>query len=99
MTAEITWKIENLEREAATGVVTVAHWRVIARQDNVLADAYGSVPLGAPAEAVIPFELLTQEQVLYWVKERLPVDEIETKLQAHLATLLAPKTVPGLPWA
>ena len=67
------------------------------------AGAYGSIGLEAPAEGdtIIPFEDLTKEVVVGWVKDKLGEEQVtstEAALAAQIAEQLAPKTAAGLPW-
>ena len=95
------WTISNLERDPATGVVKVAHWRATATEGAHTASVYGSATLPAPPPSATlePFETLTEEMVLGWVWQWcLDKDETEATLAAQLATLAAPPVVPGVPW-
>lgn len=96
----ITWKIEQLERLTADGVVTTVHWRVLANDGVNNATVYGSLGVTA-GETVIPFEELTEEVVIGWVKDSLGEETVaahEAALTAQLAALAAPVTASGLPW-
>lgn len=67
------------------------------------AGAYGSIGLEVPAEGdtPIPFEELTQEIVVGWVKDKLGEEQVtstEAALATQIADQLAPKTASGLPW-
>ena len=106
-----TWAIANLERHTDSGNVYTAHWVVNARAESTesapsvtaSAGAYGSIGLEAPAEGdeVIPFEDLTQEAVVGWVKEKLGEEQVastEAALAAQIADQLAPKSASGIPW-
>lgn len=104
-----TWAIANLERHTNSGNVYTAHWVVNARTEGTegtvtaSAGAYGSMGLEAPAEGdeVIPFEELTQELVVGWVKEKLGEEQVastEAALAAQIADQLAPKSASGIPW-
>ena len=95
---EITYTIDNLDRQTSDGLVTTAHWRVSAVDGEHTAGAYGSVGF-TRGDSFTPFEQLTQEQVIAWVKEQLDTDEIEANLAGQIAVLKAPKTASGLPWA
>ena len=105
-----SWKVANLERNVADGKVNVVHYTVNAVSDEVnpnsekggfySAGAYGSV--GLDGEVSVPFESLTEEVVVGWVKEKLggaeKVAEIEAALDAQIAEKQTPTKAAGLPW-
>lgn len=105
-----TWAIAQLERHAADGIVYTAHWTVNAEGAEVRtaggsanAGAYGSIGLEAPAEGdtPIPFEELTQEVVVGWVKNKLGEEQVastEAALAAQIAEQLSPVKMSGVPW-
>ena len=104
-----TWKVANLERNVVDGKVYIVHYTVNALSDQVdpssesggfySAGAYGS--LGFDGEVTTPFENLTEEVVVGWVKEQFgaeKVAEIEAALQAQIDEKVAPTKAAGLPW-
>ena len=105
-----TWKVANLERNVADGKVYTVHYTVNALSDTVdpnsepggfySAGAYGSV--GLDGDVTAPFENLTEEVVVGWVKEKLggeeKVAEIEAALQAQIDRKITPVTATGKPW-
>ena len=102
MTTTYTWKIANLERETADGYVYTAHYTIDANDGTYSAGAYGSIGLERPESDLIPFDSLTEETVVGWVKDKLTAEkvaEIEAALQAQLDEKHAPTKAAGLPWA
>ena len=108
-TTTITWSINTLERELADGYVFTAHYSVNAVSSTLNPEgnpysqgAYGSVGLERPEGDLIPFENLTQDQVIGWVKEKLGGDEkvaeIEQALTDRLAEMISPSKINGVPW-
>ena len=93
----ITYKIDNLERQASDDLVIVAHWRVDAVDGEHTAGAYGSVGF-TRGDDFIPFDELTEAQVLTWVKSQLDVEQIEASLAGQIAAQKTPKALSGLPW-
>jgi hypothetical protein len=104
-----TWKVANLERNLADGRVGTVHYTVNALSDTVdpssesggfySAGAYGSV--GLDGDVTTPFEQLTEEVVIGWVKEQFgaeKVAEIEAALQAQIDEKVAPTKAAGVPW-
>ena len=101
MTTTFTWAIANLERETADGFVYTAHYTVNAEDGTYSAGAYGSIGLERP-ESLIPFDDLTEEMVVGWVKDKLgeeKVAEVEVALQSQLDEKHAPTKAAGVPWS
>jgi hypothetical protein len=96
------WRIAQLERHTADGIVYTAHYTVDANDGTYSSGAYGSLGLERPdAEEMIPFARLTEEICVGWVKEKLTeekVAEIEAALQAQLDEQHAPSRASGTPW-
>lgn len=111
MTTSFTWAIANLERHTADGVVFTVHYTVNADDGTYSAGAYGSLGLEAPkpdrvfrhaGAYMIPFDNLTEEIVVGWVKGKFgeeKVAEIEAALQAQLDEKHAPTKAAGVPWS
>jgi hypothetical protein len=100
METTITWSIIKLEREIYDGYVFTAYWRVIAQEGNHYAMHNGSLALQRPEGELIPYEDLTEEIVISWVKEKLgnDVSEYEDSLLAQIELQKNPPTATGLPW-
>lgn len=100
METTFQWKIANLERETADGFVFTAHYTIGAEDGTYTSSAYGSIGLERP-DTLIPFDSLTEEIVVGWVKEKFgdeKVAEIETALQAQLDEKHASTKAAGVPW-
>jgi hypothetical protein len=102
MSTTFTWAIANLDRETSDGYVFTAHYTISANDGTYSAGAYGSIGFERP-ESLIPFDDLTEELVVSWVKEAIggeeKVTEIETALQAQLDEKHAPTKASGVPWS
>jgi len=106
--ATTTWAIANLERKLPDGnippegQVYTAHWTVNLEDQGESAGAYGSVGFGDPdPDSYTPFDQLTQDQVIRWVKEALgdeQVANIETALASQIQQKLNPTSAAGVPW-
>ena len=100
MSTTFTWAIANLERETQDGYVFTAHYTISANDGAYSVGAYGSVGFERP-ESLIPFDDLTKEVVIGWVKEAIggeeKVTEIEAALQAQLDEKHAPTKASGTP--
>jgi hypothetical protein len=93
----ITYTIDNLDRQTSDGLVTTAHWRVSAVDGEHTAGAYGSVGF-TRGEDFTPFESLTEAQVLSWVLPQLDVEQIEAALAQIIAEQKQPSKISGTPW-
>ena len=101
MATIFNWHVANLERETADGFVFTVHYTVNAEDGTYSAGAYGSLGLERP-DNLIPFDQLTEDIVVGWVKEKFgdeKVAEIEAALQAQLDEKHAPTKAAGLPWS
>jgi hypothetical protein len=98
-TTQIEWRIANLERHTADGIVFTVHWTVAANDGTYASSAYGSIGLEQPEDDIIPYADLTPEIVIGWTQDRLDVPAIEAALQAQLDEQAAPTKAAGVPWA
>ena len=99
-----TWEINTLERELADGYVKKAIYRVKGIDSGEeKARRTGEVQLEKP-KTLIPYNKLTEETVLGWVKAKLDADEagtvaaIEKSLEDEIALINTPVTGTGKPW-
>ena len=90
--------INQLNREAATGIITTVHWSASKTSGEHTASSYGSVGLTA-GDTVIPFANVTEANVLAWLGTALDLTEMEAALDAQLAALAAPAVLDGMPWS
>jgi hypothetical protein len=99
----ITWNIAQLERTLPDGTVVTAHWRVNAVDEEFTASNYGSASFtrNENDEGFIPFEDLTEEIVIGWVKDSMgdSVAETEARLAADIDAKRNPAKASGVPWA
>ena len=100
MAATFTWTIAQMERNVADGGVVVAHWRVSAEDGDYTASAYGTCGFTPDASApdFVPYDSLTESDVLGWVWGSIDKDETEARLADDLAGQKAPATEAGVPW-
>lgn len=98
----VEWKIVNLDRTLPDGIVTTAHWTATEVDGDHTGSSYGSVgiPLNEEEE-IIPFDDLTEAEVIAWVKAALgeeQVEVIETSIANQIAASKTPATASGTPW-
>ena len=91
-------RINQLERIIADGIVTTVHYTFTVASETNRVESYGTVTLTEPEDDFIPFDELTQEDVIGWLADNLDLEEIEANLNARLHELDNPTTTVGLPW-
>ena len=95
-----TWTIVNMERDASTGFVTTAHWTCSDVDGEFSGSTYGSI--GFEGELVTPYEDLTEEVVIGWVKAAMGEETVaahEAAVAAQIADAKEPKVAAGTPWS
>ena len=101
----MNWTISSLQRSLPDGVVMTAHWRVSKTQDNFTGTVYGTISFPAKAIAdpdFIPYEDLTEAQVVQWVKEEMGGNQVsayEAAVQGQIDAQVNPSTASGTPWS
>ena len=105
MAATMNWTISTLERELSDGFVFVAHWRCTATEtsgeDTFSASSYGTAGFTQDPESdsFIPYDQLTEEQVLGWVwNDGVDKDATEEALAAKIEADKHPTSAAGVPW-
>lgn len=96
----ITWSIGQMDRNVANGGVTVAHWRVEAVDGDHAASAYGSAGFTPDASAAgfVPYDSLTEADVLAWVWNSIDKASTEASLAQQIEAKKNPVTLNGVPW-
>jgi hypothetical protein len=100
---KMKWIIENVKRTSSEGLVVKINYNVVAKDKELIANKRGSVELsGDPnAEDFIPFEDLTRQNLVDWVKANVNVEAIENEvdsiLQEKVAARSARTLISGLP--
>lgn len=101
----MNWTISQLDRSLPDGVVLTAHWRVSATDGDASGSVYGTIsfPAKDPADPdFIPYDNLTEAQVIGWVKEAMGADTVaahEAAVQAQIDAQKNPTSAAGVPWA
>ena len=90
--------INNLNREASTGIITTVHWSASKTSGEHTASSYGTVGLTA-GDSIIPFADVTEANVLAWLGSVMDLEAMETSLDTQLAALAAPAVLNGMPWS
>ena len=89
--------INQLDREASTGLITTIHWSASKTSGDHTASSYGSVGLTA-GETVIPYADVTEANVLAWLDSAIDFEAIEAGLDTHLDALVNPAVLHGIPY-
>lgn len=96
-----TWSITQLDRIIPDGGVYIAHWTVTSVEGDYTASAYSTASFTPDPSSpnFVPYDELTQDEVLGWVWAS-GVDKFTT--EASLADQIYlqqnPVTASGLPW-
>jgi hypothetical protein len=108
-TTNFEWVISQLncavESEGLPDVINTIHWRYQATQEHdgkiYFADTYGAASVGQPnPQNFIPYEDVTEEEVIGWLEEILPVEAMQEGLESNIALQINPVEVTlPLPWA
>lgn len=93
-----TWNVVQMERQTSDGFVTTVHYNVSAEDGEFTASTYGTVGYTKEEMDYVPYEQLTQEQVIGWVQTSLGKDEVEANLATQTEAQKNPVTESGLPW-
>ena len=97
-----SWKVANMERTLADGVVHTVHYTVAAHDGTYSSSAYGSIGLDEPDPALmIPYADLDEFTVASWVANKFgdeKAGEIQAALQAQIDQQRTPTTGSGVPW-
>ena len=91
------WNVSTLERDMATGFVTVAHWQANATDGDYSASVISTCSW-SEGTATIPYADLTKDAVLAWVWESVDKDAVEASLEAQIELQKNPIKATGVPW-
>ena len=90
------WTVSQLDRNAADGFVTTAHWQCTATDGEYSASVYASCGFGG--ELSVAYDSLTEADVLAWVWESVDKEATEAAVLAQIEAQKNPVTASGLPW-
>lgn len=97
-------KIIDLERLLPEELCITAHWTATKTEGDYSATAYGSIELErkeASDPEFVPYEEITEEQAIAWVKEAMGEEELnslEERLAKQIEEQKTPKVAHGVPW-
>ena len=90
------WTVSQLDRNAADGFVTTAHWQCTATDGEYSASVYASC--GFDGELSVAYDSLTEEAVLAWVWESVDKEATEAAVLAQIEAQKNPVSASGTPW-
>lgn len=96
---EFNWNVVNMERKTDNGFVITVHYTVTATDGELSASSYGTVGYTQDGSNFTPYDQLTKDQVIGWVKQSLESESIEANLAAQIEALKNPVSASGTPWA
>jgi len=93
------WTIQQMDRLTADGFVVTVHYNVSATDGTYSASAYSTCSF-APATPSIPYNSVTEAEVLDWVwANGVSKDATEASLAQQIELQKNPVTAAGTPWA
>ena len=94
------WQINQMDRLTADGFVVTVHYNVTATDGDYSANTYGTVGYTEEArKSYIPYDQLTKDKVVAWVKDSLGQETVESGLASQINALKNPVQESGLPWS
>lgn len=107
MSITYTWKVSQVEAypevEGKSNVVFTVHWRLHGTEGEFEGSLYGSHTISLKKEGdFIPYEDLTEEIVISWVKEAMGEEDVglyEANIASQIEKARNPTVInPPLPW-
>jgi hypothetical protein len=93
----ITWTINNLERQASDGLVIVVHWGALAVDGDYSSSIINTQTLER-GESFVSYDSLTEEIVLNWLWNKVDKNVVESSLASQIDAQKNPVKLNGLPW-
>jgi hypothetical protein len=94
----ITWTINNLDRETADGLVTTLHWGASSVDGDFSASIYNTQQLER-GDSFVDYATLTEATVLEWLWNKVDKEVVEAALAAQIEAQRNPVKASGLPWS
>ena len=95
---EITWKVTQCDRLTSDGFITTAHWTASAVDGEYSASIYSTCSW-APGTPSVPYENVTEQEVLDWCwASGVDKEAAEAALAAQIELQKNPVQASGLPW-
>ena len=95
----VNWKISQTDYDVATGFIFCAHWTATAVDGDYTASVYSTCSF-APATPSIPYNSVTEQEVLNWCwGNGVDKTAVEASLAAQIELQKNPVVATGTPWA
>lgn len=98
MEQTFNWTIAQLERNSDNGFVVTVHWRYSLTENPFFAETYSVISFTQESDNFIPFDDITESNVIAWLEESLDIKEIQESLQLQIESQKNPPVLYGLPW-
>ncbi len=108
MKTNFQWVISQLncavESEGLPNVINIIHWRYNATQvdgdKTYFSETYGASSVAQPnPQNFTPYADVTEQEVINWLEEILPVEDMQSSLEANIALEINPvEVILPLPW-
>ena len=98
MEKSFNWTITQLERTSENGFVVTVHWRYSLTEDVFFAETYSVLSFTQESEDFIPFEQITEADVIGWLESSMDMQALQDSLQSQIDRQKNPPTLTGLPW-
>ena len=93
------WTVTQLDRLTSNGFVFQALFNVVATEDVYVAQMSSAACWNQDmSPTFIPYEDLTEDEVLGWVQTTVGKDSTEASLQVQIDQLKNPTQAAGVPW-
>ena len=98
MSITYNWTVPTTNYDIATGFIFCAHW-VCAGTDGTYSDSVYSTCSFAPATPAIPYNSVSEQDVLNWCwANGVSKEATEAAVAQKIALLKNPVTATGTPW-
>ena len=99
MTIAYNWTVSETNYETSNGFIFCAHWTATATDGDYSASVYSTCSF-APATPSIPYNSVTESEVLDWIwANGVSKDATEASLAQQIELQKNPVTAAGVPWA
>lgn len=98
MEKSFNWTISELERTSDNGFVVTVHWRYSLTEDVFFAETYSVLSFTQESEEFIPFDEITEADVIGWLESSMDMEEMQESLQSQIERQKNPPILKGLPW-
>jgi len=99
MSATITWVITQCDRLTSDNFITTAHWTCSGSDGTFSASVYSTCSW-APGTPTIPYDQVTQDEVLNWCwTSGVDKEATEASVMEQIELQKNPVIATGVPWA